>query len=311
MGKGKGYGKTILFGEHFVVYGLPGIASGIDKYAQIDIEKIDDENEIIVEDNVFFNETVKKSENPDHIKFKLFEPIYKEKEITGGFKMIYSGTSEPQGGMGLSASLAVAGVRALNEFYNWNLTDEGVNELAYECEKVSHGTPSGIDNSCATYGSLIWFEKNMEGGKNKIETFKAGKPLLLVLGNSGKVGNTKELVAGVRERKESDPEKYDRIFQRAKTLVEEAKIELVLGNQEKIGKLMDENQELLREIGVSCDELDELVSISKKNGALGTKITGAGGGGLMFALVDSVEKQDEIAKAFEEKGYKAIKTIIR
>ena len=224
--------------------------------------------------------------------------------------MTFSGTSVPQGGMGLSASLAVAGIRALNEFYDWGLDEEGVNALAYECEKVSHGTPSGIDNSCATYGTLIWFEKNMEGGKNKIEPFKAGKEILIVLGNSGKTGNTKELVAGVRERKEASPEEYEPVFQRAEELPKEAKIALEEGNMEKIGELMNENQELLRKIGVSCDELEDLIKIALDRGALGAKLTGAGGGGLMYALVDSPEKQDEVAKAFEEKGYKAIKTTI-
>ena len=198
----------------------------------------------------------------------------------------------------------------MNELFEWNLDDEGVNELAYECEKVSHGTPSGIDNSCATYGSLIWFEKNMEGGKNTINTFKVGKPLLIVLGNSGKVGNTAELVAGVRERKEANPEEYAPTFERAKTLVEDAKVALEAGDQVKVGELMNENQELLRKIGVSCDELEQLIKIAKENGALGAKLTGAGGGGLMYALADSEETQNKIVEAFEAAGFKAIKTKI-
>ncbi len=306
--KGKGFGKLILFGEHFVVYGLPGIASGINRHVEVTIEPIE-EDTVIIDDPNFFKETVDVKKQPEHIKSQIFKPII-EKYDLNKIKITFSGDSIPGAGMGFSASLAVAMARATSDYLQLNLSDAEINDLAYECEKVSHGTPSGIDNSCATYNKLIWFEKNMSGGKNKLETFFLGKKLFLVLGDTGKKGNTKELVMGVRERKESNPEEYAPVFERAKEIPFEAKKALEEGNLEKIGLLMNENHGLLKKIGVSSPELEELVKTALSEGALGAKLTGAGGGGLMFALVKNEQEQEKIAKAFEEKGFASIKTII-
>lgn len=304
---GKGYGKTILFGEHFVVYGLPGIASGIDKYVQVEVEPIE-EDDVVIDDKKF-NSVNKKSENPDFINFKLLEAMFSDLELNK-IKITISGTSVPQAGMGYSAVLSVALARALGQYFNKDWNDEKINELAYKGEQFAHGTPSGIDNTCATYGSLVWFEKNLEGGPNTVDPFELSKPLYIVLGDTKKVGPTKELVAAVRGRKEAEPEKYEDIFKQAKDLVFEAKDALTSGDIEKVGTLMDKNHSLLKEIGVSTDELEELVKTAKDNEALGAKLTGAGGGGLMFALCKDAEHQEKVAKAFEEKGYPAFKTVI-
>jgi mevalonate kinase len=304
---GKGYGKLILFGEHFVVYGLPGIASGIDKQFGIEMQKIE-EDDIIVEDNIYYNETVKLSENPEHIKFTALKPVIDSLNLNK-VKLTFSGDLARKG-MGLSAAYAVATIRAANNLFSLNLDDKKINALAYECEKVSHGTPSGIDNTCATYGTPLWFEKNLEEGQNKIELFNIAKPLYLVIGDTGKTASTKEIVFGVKERREAEPEEYDEIFEQYISLVNEARIALQKGDIRMIGELMNNNQTLLREIGVSCDELEELIETSLEAGALGAKLSGAGKGGIMFALAENKESQEKIARAIENKGFKAIKTVI-
>ncbi len=304
---GRGYGKLILFGEHFVVYGLPGIATGLDKYFEVEMEKIDG-NDIIIEDNVYFNETIKCSEETEHPKTLTIKPFVDNFKISG-VKIIFGGNIARKG-MGLSAAYAVATIRAANELFKLNLSNEEVNFWAYESEKYSHGTPSGIDNTCATYGQPIWFEKNMSGGKNKIELFKIKMPLLLVIGDTGIKASTSEVVAGVRKRKEENEDEYKEFFEDEITLLNEAKQALECGDIKMVGELMNNNQVLLRDIGVSCDELEDLIEISLENGALGAKISGAGAGGIMIALAENKEAQEEIAKAMEEKGYKATKTII-
>jgi len=304
---GRGYGKLILFGEQFVVHGVPGIATGIDKYFQIEMEKIE-ENDIIIEDNVFYNETAQFSKDPEHIKCTTIRPFIDHFKINN-VKSTFSGNLEKKG-MGMSAAYAVATIRAANELFSLGLDDKEVNKWAYECEKVPHGNPSGIDNTCATYGKTIWFEKNMSGGENKIELFSLKKPLLLVIGNTCKSASTGELVAGVTKLKESDPDKYDPVFEDAKQIVVEAKQALESGDLEMIGELMNNNQALLREIGVSCDELEDLIEIALEKGALGAKLSGAGGGGIMFALAKNTDVQEEIAKAFEKEGYKAVKIVV-
>ncbi|UCC92147.1 MAG: mevalonate kinase [Candidatus Aenigmatarchaeota archaeon] len=298
MSEGQGFGKVILFGEHFVVYGLPAIASGIDKLVKARVER--NEKGIIFDDRVF-NSIISFEKQRDHVLSKTFEKVFGYFGVKD-IKIEISGDVVPMAGMGYSAALAVAVIRALNEFTGKGVSEEEVNKLAYECEKVSHGTPSGIDNTCATYGKILWFEKNMEGGENTIEPIEMKGNLLLVMGNTGKKGNTKELVAKVRKRKESEPDKYGGIFSRAGELVKHAKERMISFDLKGVGELMNENHSLLQEMGVSSPELDKLCELAKSNGALGAKLTGAGGGGFMIAITENEEVQERVAKSFEREG---------
>ncbi len=302
-----GFGKTILFGEHFVVYGIPAIASQIDRKTTAAIEEYDDGvvvSTLGLEKNSLDNEKLKGLKESLNI-------ILKELELEDkSFHLKIDSDIEVGSGMGSSAALAVGTVRALNEKYSLGLNDEKINKVAHESEKHFHGTPSGIDDTVATFGGLVWFQKNLEGGPNTIEQFSLKQPLKIVIGCTGKKGNTGELVAGVREKKEANPEEYEKIFKEAEELVKNAKKALQDGNNEEIGKLMNQNHDLLVKIGVSTDELEELCSTALEKGAKGAKLTGAGGGGCMIALTPTDEIQNNVAKAFESKNYKAIKTSI-
>jgi mevalonate kinase len=305
MAEGKGFGKTILFGEHFVVYGLPGIAAGLGLSVKASVEK----GEGIVFDDKVFKETVDYEKQPDHVKSKTFKPIFDELKVKD-VKIKIEADLLPGVGMGYSATLAVAVTRALSDFYNLNLSDEEVNRFAYRAEEVAHGTPSGIDPACATFGGIIWFEKNMSGGKNKLEKLTLGKPLIIVISSTGKMGNTGELVAAVRERKEKNEEEYGKTFAKYGELAPKAKEALEKGNLDEVGELMNQDQKLLEQIGVSTPELEEMCKLSLENGALGSKLTGAGGGGSMIALCENQEVQEKVFKALEGKGYKTFKTTI-
>ncbi|MEE9323781.1 MAG: mevalonate kinase [Candidatus Aenigmarchaeota archaeon] len=303
--EGHGFGKVILFGEHFVVYGLPAIASGIDKSVKAGVEK--NENGIMFDDKNF-NSTVSFEKQRDHILSRTFEKVFEYFGVKD-VRITISGDVVPMAGMGYSAALAVAVIRALNEFTGKGISNEEVNKLAYECEEVSHGTPSGIDNTCATYGKIIWFKKN-EGGKNTIEPIDLKGSLLLVMGNTGKKGNTKELIESVRERKGREPGKYEEIFSRAEMLVKRAKERIISLDLKGWGELMDDNHSLLQEIGVSSPELDKLCGLAKENGALGAKLTGAGGGGFMIALTENEDTREKVAKAIEREGFETLRTKI-
>jgi len=310
--KGRGYGKVILFGEHFVVYGLPGIASGIDKYVEIKAEKVKDLDDIIINDPLFFKEKVSIKESPDHIKSRGFVTTFKDEEDVPkkGIKITYGGNLSPGGGLGFSAALAVAAIRAINNLFDFKWKDEKINELAYKWEIVAHGTPSGIDNTCATYGSLVWFEKDLTGGKNKVRPFKVGSPLFLVIGDSGVSRPTSVAVAAVKKWKEENESEAKKIFAEAKKIVGKAKTALTYGETEEIGKLMNQNNELLVKIGVSHPELDQMIKLALCEGALGAKITGAGCGGNMIALCENEKYQDKVVAALNAKGYKTVKTKI-
>jgi mevalonate kinase len=318
MGKGfgKGQGKIILFGEHFVVYGLPGIASGIDKFVEVEVEKLKDSKDIIFDDKVF-NEKISLINNPENIKIKIFNTIFdKTNEIFSkllefnpiefnGLKFTIKSNFSPGKGLGYSAALSVAMIKSINNLFNLELTDSQINDLAYLGEKVCHGNPSGIDNACATYGSLIYFEKNNE--KNIIKPFKCGKNLYLVLADTGVNHNTKESVENVKKRKEENESSFKKIFSNYKKIVSSAKKELGYGAIIEIGKLMNENQELLKEIGVSCKEADEIIKLCEYENSLAGKVTGAGDGGNVIILCESEKHQEKIISALQRKNYAGIK----
>ena len=118
------------------------------------------------------------------------------------------------------------------------------------------------------------------------------------------------MVEGVAERKLKNPQKYNPIFKRAEELAYEGRAALEFYNLKKIGGLMNENHRLLQEIEVSSKELDLLVELARKQGAIGAKLTGGGGGGCMFALTPGKELQDKVASEFKTAGYEFLATKI-
>jgi len=130
------------------------------------------------------------------------------------------------------------------------------------------------------------------------------------MGNTGKVADTTKAVAGVRERKEKDPAKYEPIFDRAENIAYLAKDAFQDEDYKELGKLMNENHKLLQQIEVSSRELDFMVKLARNSGALGAKLTGGGLGGNMIALTPGRDLQDEVATAIEKEGFQTLKTVI-
>ncbi len=309
MGSGIGFGKTIVFGEHFVVYGLPAIASAITNTTRADVKRINAGNYRLIDnrpETPGYKEK-KKEQQIDSIKricgFLGIDPREKPVEI------VLSGELVAASGVGASAASCAAIARALNEEFSLGLSDEQINEAAFEGEKGYHGTPSGIDNTAAVYGGLIWFKKNLSGGENTIKRIKI-EPIEIVLGNTGITSNTSDVVSDVKKKKEANEREFDKIFRDYERIAEEALNAFKENKVEAIGKLMNKNHALLQRIGVSCDELDELVKIARENGAIGAKLTGTGRGGLMIALTPGKELQERVARAIEETGKTVFRTKI-
>jgi mevalonate kinase len=213
-------------------------------------------------------------------------------------------------GLGASAASSVAIARAIAQELSMQITDEKINQIAYEAEKAYAGNPSGIDNTAATYGGLMWFKKDLTGGKDKIEKLHLRRPIEIVIGSTGKVANTKAMVEGVAERKKKDPTKYDPTFKAAENLTVAGRKALENYDLKKIGELMNENHRLLQEIGVSSKELDMLVDLARKQGAFGAKLTGGGGGGCMVALTPGKELQGKVLSAIKSLGLDVLSTKI-
>jgi mevalonate kinase len=309
VGSGKGYGKTILFGEHFVVYDLPSIASALGTYTTANVQ-VEKGNGWTVNDQ--------RPATPGYKERKHHEAIQAISNVLNHLKVdvenqriniAFAGDLIAASGVGASAAQCTSLARALSDTFNLNLSDEKINEAAYEGEKAYHGTPSGIDNTASTYGGLIWF-RTLGKGKNTINRLQSPRKMLIVLANSGITASTTEVVADVRQLKEEQPDKMEEIFSEYQTLAEAAREALLQGDIIAIGNLMNQNHGLLQQITVSGEVNDELVETALRNGAVGAKLTGTGRGGLVISLAANEDIQEKIVNAVEEKGYSAWKTTI-
>lgn len=308
MGKGSGFGKVILFGEHFVVHGVPGIVSAIDSTTDAEVKKTG--NEISVKDE---RKTAKGySEEKQLQQLESIDRMLKAIgiDLKTPLSIWIGGTLPGFSGLGASAASSVAIARAIAAELGMKVPNERINQVAYEAEKAYAGNPSGIDNTAATYGGLIWFQKNMTGGTNIIDRIIIQKPVEIIIGSTGMVANTKAMVEGVAERKRANTQKYENLFKQAETLVYAGRKALEDYNLKKLGELINENHRLLQEIEVSSPELDLLVEIARKEGALGAKLTGGGGGGCMTALTPTSKMQEKVASAIEKEGFEVLRTKI-
>lgn len=306
MGKGSGFGKVILFNEHFVVYGIPAIASAIEMETTASVEQIPGGKLEVIDDRKATPgyKDDKKSQQAESIQNILRAAGVADRQ---SLRIVLGGNLIAASGVGASAASCVAIARALNEEFSLKLTDEKINSIAFEGEKGYHGEPSGLDNTVSTFGGLIRFEK---GAQQQMAHMSIQNPIEIVMGDSGLVTNTKAAVDGVRQRREQNPKKFEDIFKRAEQLADKARDAVELNRASDIGRYMNENHRLLQEIGVSCDKLDFMVTLARRAGAAGAKLTGGGLGGYMVALTPGKDKQNRVAEALEKEGFRVLRTKI-
>ncbi len=286
MFSGSAVGKVILFGEHFVVYNNHGIVLPLPINLTVTITKNP-------EMKIFYNG---KEFNAEKI-FEASKSIISKFNIEENFLINIEGNLPAGAGLGWSAAFCVSLTKALAYYSAKKLSEEEIFEFAQEGEKVFHGKPSGIDATIATYAEPILFRKTSNGiTKEKI---KIKEPLYLLIINSKEKGITKEMVEKVRKFKEKNEELFAEILKEAEEIALKGKEALESGNNEKLISLINRNQELLKQIGVSTPKIDMLVEKCLKLGLPAAKITGSGGGGCIFALCKNKE-QFSLAKKFEE-----------
>jgi mevalonate kinase len=297
---------VILFGEHAVVYGQPAIAVPV--------------MQVRAKATLMPNITASPGEvrilAPDVGLDSLWEHLPPENPIGAALAGVKSAlgiehipactlkvtaTIPVASGLGSGAAVSVAVIRALAGFLGNPLPDERVSALAYEVEKIHHGTPSGIDNTVVTYALPVYFVKG-----EPVETFGAARPFTIVIGDTGLPAPTKESVGDVRAAWQAAPQTYERLFAAAGSIAKSARQAIESGHPEWLGPLMDENHELLGEMGVSSPELDRLVCAARDAGALGAKLSGGGRGGNMIALVET-DQAESVAQALQAAG--AVRTI--
>jgi mevalonate kinase len=203
--------------------------------------------------------------------------------------------------MGSSAAVSISIARALKQHLALPLSTEQISSLAYEVEKLHHGTPSGIDNSVISYEQPVSF---LRGREPKL--LELGAPMDLIIGDTGVASPTSLAVRKVRQGWEQDRRYFESLFDQIAHLTRSAERALVIGDIPSLGPLMNHNQVLLEALGVSSPELARLILGAREAGALGAKLSGAGMGGNMIALVTKTDAS-EIQKAILASG--AIGTI--
>ncbi|MEM2119343.1 MAG: mevalonate kinase [Candidatus Bathyarchaeia archaeon] len=300
--------KIILFGEHFVVYGEPAIVLAIDRKAYARVEKRDDNKLHLHSANLnlagYFKEGTFTAEQGDAREAKAkFEPlryaVNKVQEKHGqnvGLDININSTVPVGAGLGSSAAVVTAVTAATASLLNVNLTKEEIFRIAFEAEKVVHGTPSGIDPAISTFGGALFFQ--MDTGFKPLD-IKMDIPL--VIGDTGVERSTRVQVEKMRSLVEKYPRVAEPMMRVAREIVLRAMDALKEKDMQALGDLMNINHALLYGMGVSDESLEHLLNAARRAGAAGAKLTGAGGGGCMIAL-SKEEKLDQVAEAIQRAG---------
>jgi hydroxymethylglutaryl-CoA reductase len=306
-----GYGKIILLGEHSVVYGRHAIATPIGLTIQAEVTRQEHGTELVIArwdtDAAY-----------DPISAGLAEQvtalIAEHLGLAGkGMRVDVFPHLPRASGLGASAALAVAIIRAIADRFGLAISDSEVSSLAFECERIVHGTPSGIDNTVATFGRSILFRNpNMasDAAAPEIADIVTPGPIQIVIGLTGVRSLTSHTVGIVRAAWEKNPARYEAIFSQIDELVLAGVGALRRGDLAELGDLMNMNHGLLGALQVSSPELETLVGVARRAGALGAKLTGGGGGGAMIAVTEP-GAAESVGSAMRQAGFVTYLTEIR
>jgi hydroxymethylglutaryl-CoA reductase len=298
---GVGYGKAILLGEHAVVYARHAIAVPLPLTTRAVVDDAGTGVELLIPRWGVEYQLAKPPEQRRSFE-RAAGAILDRLGLTDRNLRIEVFPDIPRGmGLGGSAAIAVAIIRALDRHFGLKLTDERVNELAYLSEEIAHGQPSGIDNTLATFGRPLVFRR---GTPPLVEPLNITRPMNLVIGMTHTEGLTAKTVGNVREARERNPRLYEKIFDDIDALVLQAVSAVQDNDWRTLGELMNVCQGLLNALQVSTPELERLIGIARGAGALGAKLTGGGGGGAMIALCDGDTAR--VQQAIERQGFRAV-----
>lgn len=291
-------GKVILFGEHFVVYGVKTILCAINKRITITAEKIEEEK-IIIKSNIGNlilepNKPISEINSPLKPFYYLANKMI-QNQITG-IEIIVESDIPLGVGLGSSSACCVAGAAAVSRLFE-ETSKEKILELAIEAEKTIFQNTSGADCTVCTYGGIMEYDKKQ--GFTKIES----EPNFhLVIANSNIEHSTESVVAEVKQFKEENEVEFSNLCNDESKLVEDVLQLLKNNNNKELGQKIIQNQKYLETIGVSNKKLRDMIKVGQKS-SFGAKITGAGGGGCIFALVDESNLERSINE-FKDKNYK-------
>jgi len=274
-------GKIILFGEHFVVYGVKAILCSINKRVTVTAEKIT-EKKISINSEIG-NLILEPNKSISEISSPL-KPFYylanKAIENQNGGIQVQIDSEIPLGvGLGSSSACCVAGAAAIFKLFQ-HISKKEILELAIEAEKTIFKNTSGADCTVCTYGGMMAYDKKQ--GFKKIED---EPKFQLVIVNSNIKHSTDSMVSKVKAFKIKNKEEFSKLSDQESKLVEDVLKLLKENNTKELGEKINQNQKYLETIGISNNQLREMIKIGQKT-SFGAKITGSGGGGCIFTLTD-------------------------
>jgi mevalonate kinase len=293
-------GKVILFGEHAVVYGEPAIAvpvSEVEARATVEPAPLGSGLKLVAADlEQRFALAEASSRDPLALAARL--TLDRLSAPVPDATIVIRSSIPIASGLGSGAAVSTAMVWALTEFIGRPLSPAQVSELVFEVEKIHHGTPSGIDNTVIAYEQPVYFVRTEASGPHLISV---GASFTLVIADTGLPSPTRRLVSRVRAGWKRDRPRYEALFKEIGEVVREGYRRIEAGDVDALGPLMDRNHALLIRLGVSSPTLDRLVYAAREGGALGAKLSGAGQGGNMLALVNA-EDAENVIEALKEAG---------
>lgn len=279
-------GKTILLGEHAVVYGFPAVAIPVHSL-RTRAELSGGDTPLRIEAPAVGLDAPMDALPASHPLLVCIRLAAKalDQAVPGG-RLTLTSDIPVASGLGSGAAVSTAIVRVLAAAAGRELPPTEISRIVFEVEKIYHGTPSGVDNTVIAHERPIFFRR---GQTEKI--LAVGAPVSLLIADSGVRSQTRVAVGGLRARREADPDRYDGLFSQIGKLAEEGRGHLEGGRIPSLGNTMDRCHELLRSIEVSAPALDRLVKAARQAGAQGAKLTGAGLGGNIIALIEPAQRE--------------------
>jgi len=309
MGTGRGFGKTILIGDQFVLWEIPAVPAAIPFQTVCTVERLSVGDGWTLQDNRIEVPGYKAAKHDDSIvSFNRMVEVMNLDLKKDPIKITVAGDLLAGSGVGASAAICVSFARACNEEFNLGLDIPGINHVAWEGEFGYHGLPSGVDNTVSTYGGVIQYR--IKDGVKQFNRINITEPVEVVLGNSGVTANTAALKGFLEEQEKNDPALFNSRLDTIRIQVKNLGTALSNGNLKETGRIMSDNHKILIDMGISHERLIYLCDLANSLGAYGSKVTGGGRGGYMLALTPGKELQDKVASAFEAEGVPTIRTTI-
>ena len=279
VGVGQAHSKIILIGEHAVVYGYPAISLPL--------------LEVEVTCRVVPATTPWRLFEEDTLSMAVYASL-EYLNIKNAYIRCQIDSAIPEKrGMGSSAAISIAAIRAVFDYYQAELPHDVLEILVNRAEMIAHMNPSGLDAKTCLSDQPIRFIKNVG-----FEELAMDLSAYLIIADTGVYGHTREAIQVVESKgKEALPFLYA-----LGELTQQAEEAIKARDAVMLGEILTKAHGNLREIGVSSLEADALVETALQHGALGAKMSGGGLGGCIIALVADYHQAQDLAERLEEKG---------